>query len=68
MQPDVIVVLAPVLNDGRCLLPIAEPFHRQTFVAKLAVETFCRAVLPWFARINQGPVEILTRRPLEQRP
>ena len=43
-----------------------EPFHRQTFIAKLSVETFIGSVLPWLARFDQNCFQFFINCPLQQ--
>ena len=48
------VVVTPVLDNDLGLKTIAKPFHRQTFVAKLAIKAFIDTVLPGLARFDQN--------------
>jgi len=57
-------VIHPVLDHDFGFQPIAEPFERQAFVAELTVEALRRAVLPRFAWIIQGRLDLVLRGPL----
>ena len=67
MWPDLIVMPAPLIDNGFRFDAIAKPFHRQTFVAEFAVETLRRSVLPRLARVDECDVEILAGGPFQQR-
>jgi len=54
---DLVVVLAPRLDDRGGLLAVAKPFHAQARVAQLAVEALVGAVLPRLARVAQDAVD-----------
>ena len=63
----ILVVMAhPLLNHNLGFEPVAKPLDRQTLVAKLPVEALCCAVLPRLSRIDQGRLNLILRRPLQQ--
>ena len=64
MRPDLVVVLAPRLDDDLSLGPRPEPFEAQALVAELAVEALRRPILPRLAWIDQGGLDALVDDPL----
>jgi len=53
------IELMPELFDQDLRIdPILKPLHRETFIAKLAVEGFIRAVLPRFSGIDASRVDL----------
>ncbi len=56
---DVVVVATPGVDDPARLDAAAEPFQRQALVAELAVEALGITVLPGFAGVDQGGVDLL---------
>lgn len=68
MRPD-LVVLAPELLDKYLRIDaVLEPLHAETLVAELAVEGLVRSVLPGFAEVDQGRVDVLAGQPAQDRP
>src|SRR3954471_13470474 len=63
MRPDFIVMLSPLFDHDLGFGPVPEPLHRQALIPEFSVETLRRAVLPRFARSDQGHVEILVGSP-----
>ncbi len=55
---DLVVVVAPSLDQNACLAARAEPLDGQALVAELAVVAFVSPVLPRLARIveHRGPI------------
>jgi hypothetical protein len=47
MGPHFVVLPAPVVNHDFRFDPVAEPLHRETLIAELAVKAFVGSVLPW---------------------
>ena len=66
MRPDPIVAAAQVFDDDPGFQAIAQPFHRQAFVAEFSVEALVGAVLPWLARLDQNRFEFFIHGPLQQ--
>ena len=64
-----LVVLAPELFDHDLRIDsISEPLHRQALITQLAVERLVGAVLPGFARIDAGGVDVSLQQPAQDRP
>lgn len=63
MWADGVVVPAPVLDDHFGFLPVAEPLLVEALVTEASVETFFAAILPRFARCNEGRIDVLHRQP-----
>jgi len=54
-----LVELAPELFDQDLRIdPILKPLHRETLIAKLAVEGFVRSILPRFSGIDARGIDI----------
>ena len=54
-----LIELRPELFDQDLRIdPILKPLHRETFIAKLAVEGFIRSILPRFPRIDARGIDI----------
>jgi hypothetical protein len=66
MRTRVIVVPAPGFDVDAHHGAAAEPFERQAFVTKLAVEALCVAVLPGLAGIEKRGVDTLRGQPFEK--
>ncbi len=66
LQSDLIVVATSVFDDDPGFQAIAEPFHRQAFVAEFSVKALVGAVLPWLARFDQNRFEFFIHGPLQQ--
>ncbi len=66
MRSNVIVVIPPVFDHDPCFDTIAEPFHRQAFIPKLAVEALVGSVLPRLARIDEDGFDLLLHHPSQQ--
>ena len=65
VRSDGVVMLAPRFDQNGGLAAAAEPLQAEALVAKLAVERFVGAVLPWLARIDQRGVDPILGQPLE---
>lgn len=46
---------------------VAEPIQAQAFVPELAVEAVPGAILPWLAGVDVRGVDVLARKPLQDR-
>ena len=65
MRPDGVVVTTPCFDDDPSFSSGAKPFHRQAFIAQLAVEALVRAVLPGLPRIDVRGVNPSVSDPLQ---
>ncbi len=63
MRPLLVVVLSPRLDDDFGFGPASKPFQAQALVSELAVEALIQAVLPGFARVNQGGGNAVREQP-----
>jgi len=64
MRPDGVVV-TPCFDDDPSFSSGAKPFHRQAFIAQLAVEALFRAVLQGLARVNVRAIDSGIGDPLQ---
>ena len=61
-----LVVLAPELLDQDLRIDsVLEPLHAETLIAELAVERLVGAILPGFAGIDEGGVDVLACEPAQ---
>ena len=61
-----LVVLTPELLDQDLRIDsVFEPLHAETLIAELAVERLVGAVLPGFAGIDEGSVDVLVCEPAQ---
>src|SRR5579864_1464038 len=67
MGPHVIVMAPPDFNQDASLGAAAEPFHVEALVAEFTVEALVGAVLPRFAGIDQGGVDLRLGEPFQDR-
>lgn len=67
MGANVVVVLAPRLDDDDRFPARSEPLDAETLVAEFAVEALVGAVLPGLARIDQRRLDVLLHDPLQDR-
>src|SRR5215831_20813388 len=67
MRPRVVVVAPPGFNADPRVDAIAKPLQRQMLVAELPIEGFVGAVLPWFARIDEGRFDLRRLQPAQDR-
>ena len=64
VRTTMIVLLAPVLDDNLCFMPVGKDPAIQTFAAKRAVETLDEGILPGTARRNVHGVAVTVTQPL----
>jgi len=63
-----LVVLTPELLDRDLRIDsVSEPLHRETFIAKFAVEGLVGAVLPRLSRIDVCRIDVGLCEPLQYR-
>lgn len=67
MRPDLVVMLAPDLDNDLRFSAAAEPFQAQALVPELAVEAFGAAILPRFSWLNDCHANALVTGPAQQR-
>ena len=65
MGSDLVVLTPELLDQNLRIDSVFEPLHIQTLVAELAVERLVRAVLPGFAGIDEGSVDVLACEPAQ---
>src|ERR1017187_6675164 len=65
MRSDLVVLAPELFNDDLRIDSISEPLHRQALITQLAVERLVGAVLPGFARIDAGGVDVSLQQPAQ---
>jgi hypothetical protein len=63
MRPHIIAMPTPDFDEHAGFGAATETLHAQALIAELAVEAFVGAVLPRFAGIDQGGVDLGLREP-----
>ena len=68
MRTDLVVVSPPALGQDSGLFATAKPLQAQALVAKLVVEALVGRILPRFAGVDVGGVDVGANQPLQDRP
>src|ERR1039457_108995 len=67
MRSDLVVLMPELFDHDLRIDSISEPLHRQALITQLAVERLVGAVLPGFARIDAGGVDVSLQQPAQDR-
>ena len=58
MRPDLVVVLAPLLDGDFGFHAVPKPLQAHVLVATRPVERFVGAILPWLARVDERRLDV----------